>query len=239
VRSPWHEAPRRRAQWFALIAVVTLAHVGVGVEVVASVIGWEGGMPPPPRRIDVDLVQELAPTEAPPEALAPPEPVAQPALAVRPHRAASAPVAAPVAVAEAEAASPPEAAASAAEAAGAAASAASGPETPAAGPMVALQFGGGAVSGPPGVAVASSDLGGLGAAPPVPPAASSPASGTSGAAGAASAPQPSGTGRFEWPPSRGSASRSAVTTAATCTAPRRSSGGATARTTRSRSPPTC
>jgi hypothetical protein len=206
VRSPWHEAPRRRAQWFALIALVTLAHVGFGVQVVASVIGWDGGATPLPRRIDVDLVKELAPTEAPPEAMAPPAEVAPPPLAVRPRRAASAPTPAPASapVEVADAASSPEAAASAPEvdavatdaSASAAAAAASAASAPALRPVVALPFGGGgAVSGPPVVPMATSDLGTPGAAPPIGPTAPAPPT------PAASAALPSGTGRFEWPPS--------------------------------------
>ena len=58
MRSPWHDAPRRRALWFALIALVTLAHLVSAAWVAATVIGWDGSPPPPPR-IDVELVQDF------------------------------------------------------------------------------------------------------------------------------------------------------------------------------------
>lgn len=82
MRSPWHEAPRRRAGWFALIAAVLLAHLVLGARVAAGVIGWNAGGEP--RRIDVQLVQALQPS-APP--VAPPPPPPPPAPAPRGERA--------------------------------------------------------------------------------------------------------------------------------------------------------
>ena len=100
MRSPWHEAPRRRAGWFALIAAVIVVHLMFGVEVAASLIGWDAGGQP--RRIDVALVRELAPATPPAAAAA-----AAPA-AVQPERAAHEP--------PSPRSEPPASAASAAEA---------------------------------------------------------------------------------------------------------------------------
>ena len=75
MRSPWHEAPRRRAGWYALIAGVIAVHLLFGVQVAASIIGWDAGGQP--RRIDVALVKELAPAAPPPVATVP-APVAPP-----------------------------------------------------------------------------------------------------------------------------------------------------------------
>jgi hypothetical protein len=104
VRSPWHEAPRRRAGWFALIAGVVLAHLLLAAKVAADVIGWDASEEP--RRIDVALVRELAPAP-PPEAA--PAPAAPPAP--RPARAVA--QARPASAAPQPAASSPEEAASA------------------------------------------------------------------------------------------------------------------------------
>ena len=140
MRSPWHEAPRRRATWFALIVAVLAVHLAVGVEVAVNVIGVDAGAEP--QRIDVSLVQELAPTAPPPPPAAAP-PAARGARPARGVRAASAPEPEPEPVA-----STPEEAASAshaglrAEALALAASmaeaAASAPEAPIAAASAAL-----------------------------------------------------------------------------------------------------
>ncbi len=108
MRSPWHEAPRRRAGWFALIAAVVTAHALLLVRLAASVIGWDGAAEP--RRIEVSLVKELAPA-APPlvaTALQPPvdRPAARPARAgraARPHRNAAQAASSPAEAASASA----------------------------------------------------------------------------------------------------------------------------------------
>jgi hypothetical protein len=108
VRSPWRETPRRRASWFALIAAVAVAHALFGLEVAASVIGWQGS--PEPRRIEVALVRQLEPT-APPAvppaagATAATEPAAPHPHAVHRHAPSASEAAAQAAKAEHEAAS--------------------------------------------------------------------------------------------------------------------------------------
>ncbi len=87
MRSPWHDTPRRRAAWFALIAAVGAVHLLFGVRVAASLIGWNAGAEP--RRIDVKLVRRLQPA-APPVAAAAPSPAAPAARAPRALHAADA-----------------------------------------------------------------------------------------------------------------------------------------------------
>jgi hypothetical protein len=189
VRSPWREAPRRRATWFALIVGVTILHVLFGVEVAANVIGWDSSSPPGMKRIDVDLVQELAPAAPPEGPLA--APVAPP-VAPRVARA-HVPKAASAAASAAEAAEAEQvAAAEAAARAASEAEAASAAEAAAAASANAAAVAASSASGP-AVAMAAS-------VPASTPASSAWAA-ASPASGAASSPLPSSTGTFEWPPS--------------------------------------
>ena len=136
MRSPWHAAPRRRAAWCALIVGVLAVHLFVGVEVAVNVIGVDAGAEP--QRIDVSLVQELAPsTPPPPPAANPAPPRARAPRAVRGARAASQPQ--PVASSPEEAASASHAALEAeALALAASMAAASAPQAPASAASAAL-----------------------------------------------------------------------------------------------------
>jgi hypothetical protein len=175
VRSPWHETPRRRAAWFALIAAVALGHVLFGARVAAGMIGWTAG--DEPRRIEVALVRPLLPSAPPEVAPAADRAVAAPRAprAVHAARAASqaragAPTPAPAASSSREALHAEALALAAALEARAAASAA-------------------AASGPASAAATA-----LAAATAAPDAASAAAGAASGASGPA--PRP-----FAWPPS--------------------------------------
>jgi hypothetical protein len=100
VRSPWHETPRRRATWIALIVAVAFAHGLFGLGVAATVIGWQRA--PEPKRIEVALMRRLEPT-APPAARPAPPPAAKPPAGR--GRAAALPASSASAVEAAEAAS--------------------------------------------------------------------------------------------------------------------------------------
>ncbi|MGN6527441.1 MAG: DUF3108 domain-containing protein [Burkholderiaceae bacterium] len=181
MRSPWHETPRRRAAWFALIAAVAIGHLLFGARVAAGMLGWNAG--DEPRRIDVTLVRQLQPS-APPvvaEAAARPE-----AAAPRSRRAVHAARAA--SQARASASLPQPAASSSRDELHAEALALA----------AALEARAASASAAASAAVAASPASAASTALAAAPAASGTATGVAGAASGVAGPAMQA---FEWPPS--------------------------------------